>query len=105
MSTPNDYVTTEQVAWILSISMNRLKARVRAGAAPPCYKVGARTLWRLSEVEAWIDAHIVRPQATAIAAARKPAKSKPKAKAKPSKSKPAKPAKSKSKPAKSKPVA
>jgi predicted DNA-binding transcriptional regulator AlpA len=49
------YITEPDVAAILGISLLTLRNRQSAGSVPPHYKIGKTKLYRVSEVEAWIN--------------------------------------------------
>lgn len=50
-------LTLEETAELLNRPPNTLRYWVARGEAPPSFKLGRRRMFRLEDVEAWIDSH------------------------------------------------
>lgn len=48
------YITEEQVAGLLNISLQTFRNRQSTGSSPPFYRTGKSKLFRPDEVDAWI---------------------------------------------------
>ncbi len=55
-------LTEEEAARLLRISVKRLQNQRWRGTGPKCVKPGAKVLYRLSDLRAYLDAMTVAPQ-------------------------------------------
>lgn len=69
------YLTRRQVAELYPISEHTLAALASKGLGPPFFKPTDRALYRAQDVEAWIEAAIVTPAASAAPSMGRPRKS------------------------------
>ena len=51
------YISEQETAGLLGVSVPSFRNRLSAGTAPPHYKVGREKLFRVEEVNAWIMRH------------------------------------------------
>ena len=49
------YLTEQEVCELLGYTLARFRVRQSQGAAPPHFKVGAKKLFKATEVDAWIS--------------------------------------------------
>jgi excisionase family DNA binding protein len=56
--TPDDYLTTDELAALLRTTRKAIHAMRTAGTAPPAARVGKRLLFRRRDVDAWCAARL-----------------------------------------------
>lgn len=56
----NTYMNTKQLAQHLSLSVSFLEKLRLAGDGPPFAKLGKKVVYRVHDVEAWIESRVVK---------------------------------------------